>query len=69
MSFRRGSSTFVSKDGREWRVGRTADVAWIQESTTITREITSAIPPVFAAYATVVDPNFDQGMPPTVEQC
>lgn len=67
MSFRRGYSDFVSKDGREWRLGSTADVAWIQESTTITLEITSAIPTVFAAYATVVDPHFNQGMPPTLE--
>ena len=45
------------KDGREWRIGTDADVAWIQESTAPGLSITSAIPPVFAAYATIIVPN------------
>ncbi len=50
----------VSKDGREWRLGTDADVAWIQEATSIGLDITSAIPPVFAAYATIVVPDDDE---------
>jgi hypothetical protein len=49
------------KDGREWRIGTDADVAWIQESTTPGMSIASAIPPVFAAYATIVVPDKDEG--------
>lgn len=45
------------KDGREWRIGGAAEVAWIAEATTLGREITSAIPPVFAAYCTVTLPE------------
>jgi hypothetical protein len=49
------------KDGREWRLGTDADVAWIPESTAPGLSITSAIPPVFAAYATVVVPHAEEG--------
>lgn len=51
----------VRARGRDWRIAIDADVAWIREGTTIGRDITSAIPPVFAAYATVLvpDPNDD----------
>jgi hypothetical protein len=45
------------KDGREWRIGADADVAWIRESTAPGLSITSAIPPIFAAYATIIVPN------------
>jgi hypothetical protein len=45
------------KDGREWRIGTDADVAWIQESTPTGLSITSAIPPVFAAYTTIIVPD------------
>ena len=55
------SSVTVQKDGRQWRGGTDADVDWIQQSTTIGATITSAIPPVFAAFATIVIPNQDQG--------
>lgn len=64
MTFRR-TSRYVSQDGRDWRLGTQVDVAWISEAARITREITSAIPPVFEDYATVVEPHFDLGMPPT----
>jgi hypothetical protein len=40
---------------------RDADVAWIQESTAPGLSITSAIPPVFAAYATIVVPDTNEG--------
>ncbi|MGY1653070.1 hypothetical protein [Geodermatophilus sp. SYSU D01119] len=49
------------KDGREWRIGTDSDVAWIREATPIGRTITSAVPPVFEAYATVVVPDKGQG--------
>jgi hypothetical protein len=42
-----------SKDGREWRIGGAADVGWIGEGTEGGVRITSGIPPVFAAYATL----------------
>jgi hypothetical protein len=58
-----GMSTSLAgwKDGRQWRVGTDADVAWIRESTGPGLAITSAIPPVFAAYATIVVPDTDEG--------
>jgi hypothetical protein len=58
-----GATSPVSywKDGREWRIGTDADVAWIQESTVPGLSITSAIPTVFAAYATIVVPDKDEG--------
>jgi hypothetical protein len=46
-------------EGREWRIGTDADVAWIQQSTTPGLTITSAIPPLFRAYATIVVPDYD----------
>jgi hypothetical protein len=48
------------KDGREWRLGTDADVAWIREATPSGLKITSAIPPIFAAYATIVVPDGDE---------
>src|SRR6266851_433625 len=49
----------VAKDGREWRIGTDADVAWIAAGTGIGRTVTAAIPPVFEAYATVLLPESD----------
>lgn len=51
----------VARDGSTWRIGTNADVAWITTGTTIGLTITSAIPPVFEAYATVVLPERDEG--------
>jgi hypothetical protein len=51
----------VARDGVMWRVGTDADVAWIVEGTSIGRAITSAIPPVFEAYATVELPYGGEG--------
>jgi hypothetical protein len=45
------------KDGRSWRIGTVADAAWISDGTTIDLTITSAIPPIFDAYATVLTPE------------
>ncbi|MEV4713780.1 hypothetical protein [Micromonospora sp. NPDC049374] len=42
----------VSKDGQGWRIGAAADVGWIAGHTTAGVSITTAIPPVFDAYAT-----------------
>src|SRR4249919_2744242 len=49
--------TWRSKDGREWRIGGDAEVAWIVENTPSGLTITSAIPPVFEAYATLEQPG------------
>jgi hypothetical protein len=49
---RRAPATCV-RDGRAWRIGGGAEVSWIQDGTSVTKAITSAIPPVFDAYATV----------------
>lgn len=42
-----------SKDGREWRIGNAADVQWIEDGTDGGVRITSGVPPVFEAYATL----------------
>jgi hypothetical protein len=49
------------KDGSTWRIGTDAEVAWIAEGTSPGLAITAAIPPVFAAYATIVLPDGDEG--------
>jgi hypothetical protein len=46
-----------NKDGRSWRIGTASDVAWIDAGTGIGLTITSAIPPVFEAYATILAPE------------
>ena len=51
----------VTRDGSTWRIGTNADVAWITNRTATDRTITSAIPPVFEAYATVVLPEGGEG--------
>jgi hypothetical protein len=45
------------KDGAAWRIGNERDVQWITDGTKVGRQITAAIPPVFAAYATLVHPG------------
>lgn len=52
---------------REWRIGTDADVAWIQNATDVGVTITSAIPPVFAAYATILVPDKDEGRTENVD--
>ena len=49
----------VAKNNRTWRVGTQAEVSWINDSVTVGAAITSAITPVFDAYATVVIPDSD----------
>jgi hypothetical protein len=46
-----------SKDGRSWRIGPGAEVEWIAAGTSTGLTITSAIPPVFGSYATIVIPD------------
>ena len=48
----------VTKDGCSWRIGTANDVAWIVGKTTNGLSITTAIPPVFDAYATFYPPDF-----------
>jgi len=45
------------RDGTAWPIGGNAEVAWIQDGTSITTLITAAIPPLFDAYATVELPG------------
>jgi hypothetical protein len=47
----------LSKDGQSWQVGTFQDVAWIAKGTTEGLSITTAIPPVFGAYATFYEPD------------
>jgi hypothetical protein len=47
----------IDEAGRAWQIGTDADIAWIAEGTTAGLTITSAIPAVFAAYATIVVPS------------
>ncbi|HLK01268.1 MAG TPA: hypothetical protein VKU39_15350 [Streptosporangiaceae bacterium] len=53
------SPVWRMKDGHAWRIGTDADVAWIVGGTSPGLAITSAIPPVFEAYATIVLPSHD----------
>jgi hypothetical protein len=47
----------VTKDGQSWRIGTDHDVAWIAGQTTSGLSVTTAIPPVFDAYATFYQPE------------
>jgi Plasmid pRiA4b ORF-3-like protein len=53
----RDTEVWRTKDDRLWRIGGDAEIAWIQENTESGRAITSAIPPIFAAYATLELPG------------
>lgn len=53
----------LRKWGRDWRLGTDADVRWIADSTSTGLTITSAIPPVFADYATIVVPEPNDDLP------
>lgn len=52
-----GDGHHVRRDGRDWRLGTEADVAWINGATSVGTTITSAIPPVFASYCTLELPG------------
>lgn len=47
----------VIKEGREWRLGTDADIAWINDGTSAGTGITAAIPPFFASYCTLGLPH------------
>jgi len=49
-----------AKDGRSWRIGDSAEVAWIAHGTVPGLTIMSAIPPIFDAYATTIVPGDDE---------
>jgi hypothetical protein len=57
MTDDREPEVWADKDGRTWRIGGEAEVAWIREHTRVSLAITSAIPPVFEAYATLELPG------------
>jgi hypothetical protein len=52
-----GDGHHVLRDGRAWRLGADADAAWINDGTSASNTITSAIPPVFASYCTLELPE------------
>jgi hypothetical protein len=47
----------VTRDGRGWRIGTARDVDWISGRTAMGRSVTTAIPPVFAAFGTFHQPE------------
>ncbi|HTB50934.1 MAG TPA: hypothetical protein VNV44_09795 [Solirubrobacteraceae bacterium] len=51
-----GAAT-TGHEGIDWPLGQASDVEWITAGTTTGLEITSGIPPVFDAYATLVLPE------------
>ncbi len=61
-----GSETRV-KDGAAWCVGTEGDLQWIRDLTGPAPQITAAIPPAFADYATLVHPG-EPDLPRDVEQ-
>ncbi len=57
MTGDREAEVWGNKDGRASRIGGETEVAWIRENTKVSFAITSAIPPVFEAYATLELPG------------
>lgn len=57
MALDRDADVWRNKDGRAWRIGRDSEIAWIAENTEVGMPITSAIPPLFEAYATLEHPE------------
>jgi hypothetical protein len=55
-----GAGSTRTPDGRSWRIGTERDVEWIRVGTGVGLSITSAIPPVFEAYATITLPDDEQ---------
>ncbi len=52
-----GEKFIRAKDGREWRIGTDAEVAWINGGTSRDTAITAAIPPIFDSYCTLALPQ------------
>lgn len=57
MAPARETEVWRNRDDRAWRIGRGAEIAWIQQNTAGGRAITAAIPPMFEAYATLELPG------------
>lgn len=57
----RPTTTQVVRDGRSWSLGTAGDIEWIAAGATVDTTITSAIPPTFDAYATIVLPDGGEG--------
>jgi hypothetical protein len=57
MTGDRETEVWRGKDGRTWRLGRDAEVSWIEENTESGLTIISGIPPLFEAYATLELPG------------
>src|SRR2546421_6668936 len=57
MARDRETVAWRTKDDRAWRIGGDAEIAWIRENTGCGGAITSAIPAVFEAYATLELPE------------
>jgi hypothetical protein len=58
-----GDGRHVLKDGRAWRLGTSAEAAWINDGTSAGPTITYAIPPIFDSYCTL---GLPQSHDPTV---
>jgi len=56
----RGTVVTRAQDGSRWQLGTATDVDWIAKGTFSGLSITSGIPPVFAAYATVLLPTTEE---------
>jgi hypothetical protein len=48
------------KDGRSWQIGTDPDVEWVTRGTVVGLTVTSAIPRIFDAYATVMVPELGE---------
>jgi len=57
MADDRETEVWRNKNGRGWRIGSDAEVAWIRGKTVPGLTIMSAIPPVFEVYATLELPG------------
>ncbi len=51
------SRDYIPADGLEWRLGTDADISWINAGTSAGKAITSAIPPLFDSYCTLLLPE------------
>ena len=52
-----------ARDGREWLIGTDLEIEWINAGVAPSRDITSSLPPVFAAYCTIVLPESREELP------
>jgi hypothetical protein len=59
-----GAPVTRTRDGTAWRIGTAAEVAWITSGTRNSSTINAAIPPAFAAYATVALSDPEDGFDP-----